>query len=83
MCFIPFTTRDKKVFGIVAFFCSFLFYFFVHYFILSRGKTSFSIWTKSQEAQAMPCYPCEKINQHEFYKTDNYSQIKRNVLRPN
>ena len=83
MCFIPFTTRDKKGFWNSCFFLFFSVLFFGSFFILSRGKTSFSIWTKSQEAQAMPCYPCEKINQHEFYKTDNYSQIKRNVLRPN
>ena len=31
----------------------------------------------------MPCYLHEKNNRYVFYKTDNYSQIKRKVLRPN
>ena len=41
MCFIPFTTRDKKVFGIAAFFCSFLFYFFVHFLFFLAVKQVF------------------------------------------
>ena len=83
MCFIPFTTRDKKVFGIVAFFCSFLFYFFVHFLFFLAVKQVFQSEQSHKKPKLCLVILAKKINQHEFYKTDNYSQIKRNVLRPN